>query len=55
MPALTAYMMAIYRGAWCTALLYGFGFLLTARDPIRHVGVVWIGGSGKALFAFNLA
>ena len=48
-------MMAIYRGAWGTALLYGFGFLLTARDPVRHVGAVLMGGSGKALFAFNLA
>lgn len=47
--------VAIYRGAWGTALLYGFGFLLVARDPVRHSGVVAMGGLGKALFALNLA
>lgn len=47
-------MLAIYRGAWGTALLYGIGFLLAARDPVRHVGVVLMGGLGKALFACNL-
>jgi hypothetical protein len=48
-------MIAVYRGAWGTALLYGFGFLLAARDPARHVGIVLMGGLGKALFALNLA
>jgi hypothetical protein len=47
--------VAIYRGAWGTALLYGFGFLAAARDPARHTGVVAMGGLGKALFALNLA
>jgi hypothetical protein len=48
-------MIAVYRGAWCTALLYGLGFLMVARDPVRHTGVVMMGGLGKALFALNLA
>lgn len=48
-------MVAIYRGAWGTALLYGFGFLLVAWNPARHTGVVLMGGLGKALFALNLA
>ncbi|MBN2629902.1 MAG: hypothetical protein JXR75_05120 [Rhodobacteraceae bacterium] len=48
-------MVAVCRGAWGTALLYGFGFLMAARDPIRHSGVVLMGGTGKALFALNLA
>ncbi len=46
--------VAIYRGAWGTALLYGFGFLMVARDPLRHAGIVAMGGAGKALFALNL-
>lgn len=47
-------MVAVYRGAWGTAFLYGFGFLLAAWDPVRHWGVVLMGGVGKALFAINL-
>lgn len=46
--------VAVYRGAWGTALLYGFGFLAVARHPARHAGVVAMGGLGKALFALNL-
>ncbi|WP_424984220.1 hypothetical protein [Maritalea sp. S77] len=47
-------MIAIYRGAWGTAFLYGIGFLLVAYNPVRHTGIVMIGGLGKALFALNL-
>ena len=47
-------LVAVYRGAWVTALLYGFGFLAVAHDPVRHSGVVLMGGVGKALFALNL-
>ncbi len=47
-------MIAVYRGAWGTAFLYGFGFLLAAWDPVRHWGVVLMGGVGKTLFAINL-
>ncbi|MEM6746298.1 MAG: hypothetical protein AAF608_02655 [Pseudomonadota bacterium] len=47
-------MIAVYRGAWGTACLYGFGFLLVAVNPIRHTGIVLMGGTGKALFALNL-
>ncbi|WP_155401735.1 hypothetical protein [Chromobacterium violaceum] len=49
-PVLTA----VYRGAWGTAFLYGFGFLMAAYNPIRHTGIVLMGGIGKALFALNL-
>jgi hypothetical protein len=48
-------MVAVYRGAWGTAFLYGFGFLMVAWNPVRHTGVVLMGGLGKALFALNLA
>jgi len=47
-------LVAVYRGAWGTALLYGFGFLAVAYNPVRHSGVVLMGGMGKALFALNL-
>ena len=47
-------MVAVYRGAWGTAFLYGFGFLLVAANPRRHTGIVLMGGTGKALFAINL-
>jgi len=48
-------MVAVYRGAWVTALLYGFGFLIVALNPVRHTGVILMGGLGKGLFALNLA
>lgn len=47
-------LLAVYRGAWGTAFLYGFGFLLAAANPQRHTGIVLMGGLGKALFALNL-
>jgi len=47
-------MIAVYRGAWATAFLYGIGFLMVAYNPVRHTGVVLMGGIGKALFALNL-
>ena len=47
-------MVVVYRGAWGTALLYGFGFLMVARNPVRHTGVVLMGGLGKAFFALHL-
>ncbi len=47
-------MVAVYRGAWGTAFLYGFGFLIAAYNPQRHTGIVLMGGLGKALFAINL-
>lgn len=48
-------MEIVYRGAWGTALLYGVGFLMVARDPVRHTGIVLMGGLGKAFFALHLA
>jgi len=47
-------LIAVYRGAWGTAFLYGFGFLMAAYNPVRHTGIVLMGGVGKALFALNL-
>lgn len=47
-------MVSVYRGAWGTAFLYGFGFLIAAANPVRHTGIVLMGGAGKTLFALNL-
>lgn len=47
-------LVVVYRGAWGTALLYGLGFALAARDPARHTGIVLMGGLGKAFFALHL-
>lgn len=47
-------MIAVYRGAWGTACIYGFGFLAVAYNPVRHTGIVLMGGIGKMLFALNL-
>jgi hypothetical protein len=47
-------LISVYRGAWGTAFLYGFGFLAAAYNPQRHTGIVLMGGLGKALFAVNL-
>ncbi|WP_137133667.1 hypothetical protein [Rhizobium sp. FKY42] len=47
-------MIAVYRGAWGTAFIYGFGFLMVAYNPYRHTGIVLMGGIGKLLFALNL-
>jgi hypothetical protein len=47
-------MLAVYRGAWGTAFLYGLGFLVAAYNPQRHSGIILMGGLGKALFALNL-
>lgn len=53
-PLVDPVMLVVYRGAWGTALLYGFGFLMAARNPLRHTGVVLMGGLGKAFFALHL-
>ena len=53
-PLTDPVLLAVYRGAWGTAFIYGFGFLLVALNPVRHVAVVLMGGTGKALFALNL-
>ena len=53
-PITDPVIMQVYQGAWGTAFLYGFGFLMVALNPIRHTGIVLMGGTGKALFALNL-
>ena len=45
---------AIYRGACGTTLIYFIGYLVVATNPLRHAGVVLVGGMGKVAFAVQL-
>ncbi len=45
---------AIYKGAWGTTLVYIFGYLMVANNPVKHSGVVIVGGIGKVGFAVTL-
>ena len=44
----------IYRGAWGTTLVYFFGYLIVAHSPVRHPGIVIVGGIGKLGYVANL-
>ncbi|MDH4122332.1 MAG: hypothetical protein OEV94_11580 [Deltaproteobacteria bacterium] len=45
---------AIYQGAWGTTLMYFLGYLIVAYNPVRHSGIVLIGGIGKVGYAVKL-
>jgi hypothetical protein len=47
-------MHAIYQGAWGTTLVYFFGYLIVAYNPVKHTGIVITGGIGKIGFAIKL-
>ena len=47
-------MFAVYQGAWGTTLTYFIGYLIVARNPLRHFGVVVTGGIGKLGFIVTL-
>lgn len=44
----------IYKGAWGTTLVYFIGYLLVAYNPVKHMGIVIVGGIGKLAFAIKL-
>jgi len=44
----------IYRGACGTTLIYFIGYSIVAYSPVRHTGVVLVGGIGKVGFAIQL-
>lgn len=41
----------IYQGTWGTTFVYVFGYLLVAYNPVKHLGIVIVGGIGKFAFA----
>ena len=45
---------AIYQGAWGTTFVYFFGYLIVAHNPLRHPGIVIVGGIGKIGYAIKL-
>jgi len=45
---------SIYQGAWGTTLVYFIGYSIVAYDPIKHTGIVIVGGIGKVGFAVSL-
>lgn len=45
---------AIYQGAWGTTLVYFIGYLIVAYNPLKHTGIVIVGGIGKVGFAISL-
>ncbi len=47
-------VFTIYKGAWGTTLIYFIGYLIVAKNPIKHSGIVIVGGIGKVGFAFKL-
>jgi hypothetical protein len=44
----------IYRGACGTTLVYFLGYSVVAYNPLRHTGIVLVGGIGKIGFAIQL-
>lgn len=45
---------SIYQGAWGTTLVYFIGYSIVAYNPLRHAGIVIVGGIGKVGFAISL-
>lgn len=45
---------AIYQGAWGTTLVYFIGYSIVAYNPVKHSGIVIVGGIGKVGFAISL-
>ncbi|MEO9483803.1 MAG: hypothetical protein ABJG47_10175 [Ekhidna sp.] len=45
---------AIYQGAWGTTLVYFIGYSIVAYNPLKHAGIVIVGGIGKVGFAISL-
>lgn len=44
----------VYRGAWGTTMVYFVGYSIVAFNPLKHVGIVIVGGIGKVGFAVQL-
>jgi hypothetical protein len=45
---------AIYQGAWGTTLVYFIGYSIVAYNPLKHTGIVIVGGIGKIGFVISL-
>jgi hypothetical protein len=47
-------LLSVFQGATGTTFTYFFGYLIVAFNPLRHTGIVIIGGIGKVGFAIQM-
>lgn len=47
-------LLSVFQGATGTTLTYFFGYLIVALNPLRHTGIVILGGIGKVSFAIQM-
>jgi hypothetical protein len=47
-------LLSVFQGATGTTFTYFFGYLIVAFNPLRHTGIVIIGGIGKLGFAIQM-
>ena len=47
-------LLSVFKGATGTTLTYFVGYLIVAVNPLRHTGIVIVGGIGKIGFAIQM-
>jgi hypothetical protein len=47
-------LLSVFRGATGTTFTYFLGYLIVALNPLRHTGIVIVGGIGKLGFAIQM-
>jgi hypothetical protein len=47
-------LLSVFQGATGTTFTYFFGYLIVAFNPLRHTGIVIVGGIGKLGFAIQM-
>src|SRR5687767_14269706 len=47
-------LLSVFQGASGTTFTYFFGYLIVAVNPLRHTGIVIVGGIGKVGFAIQM-
>ena len=48
------FTLYFFKSLWITVLVFGIGFLIAAKKPTNHIGIVIMGFFGKLLFAINI-
>lgn len=48
------FVIYFFRSLWITVSVFGIGFLIVAKNPNKHIGIVIMGFLGKLLFATNV-
>jgi len=43
-----------FKGTWGTTLVYFIGYAIVAYNPLKHYGIVIVGGIGKVGFSISL-